>query len=492
MFDIGLLSWWYAPNYGAVLTAFALEQYLKSQGYSVLMIDTPDYVRIKDDEIRNFNSPSQIFIRKHCNVSERYKDQVDILRLNSLCKCYIVGSDQMWNYAPGYFKEDGGYYFLDFADYNKKKISYASSFGDNIFRDDSSSILPYIKRFSGVSVREKTGLDICKEFFDVNAEYVVDPVFLLNKDRYVELTVESNIEINNPYLFAYMLSPTRDKWKQILDVAKNEKLKVIYCGDMRSELKGDKNVYCPDNVEYIKLPSIEDWLSLIYYSSKVMTDSYHGVCLSILFQKNFIQLRRDDQPERFKSLYESIGLNDKLTNNIDYLNVDLKFELWIKKSKQWLNEQLLLDEKKKDINALYCQTEIQVLWKFVRELQLVCKQNRRMLFKMYIDGRITGKKVVIRCGGKHTEELLKIINTNNVIGIWDANYTCDTILGLPCFHSAEDVIELNPNAILISSYKYKDDILNELRSLCINAEIIEPYSECFSLGMEYPYEFFRD
>ena len=51
-FDIGLMGMWYGPNYGSVMTYYALNTILKKMGYSVLMID-------KHYSERDFELPSR-------------------------------------------------------------------------------------------------------------------------------------------------------------------------------------------------------------------------------------------------------------------------------------------------------------------------------------------------------------------------------------------------------------------------------------------------
>ena len=95
-FDIGLMGMWYGPNYGSVMTYYALNTILKKMGYSVLMID-------KHYSERDFELDDQLHSRKFAKAHyENFfpavlKEEHDVL--NDYCDTFILGSDQVWNYG---------------------------------------------------------------------------------------------------------------------------------------------------------------------------------------------------------------------------------------------------------------------------------------------------------------------------------------------------------------------------------------------------------
>lgn len=491
MYDLGLITWWFAPNYGAALTAFALYEYLCDMGFSVLMPDVPDYVLKGDVESRLKDSPTRVFIQKYCIIGERYKDEVDVLHLNRLCRNYIVGSDQLWNCVYGQFDSQGAYYFLDFAGNNKGKISYGTSFGEDCFRDDKNKIKVYINQFDAVSVREEAGVEICKVDFGKEAALVVDPVFLIDNDRYRQIASSSRFNLDEDYTFVYMMRPTPEKWVEIVEGCRCNNNKIYYCTDLRRDLQNIQD-YFPEEIEKISCPSVEDWLYLLIHASTVYTDSYHGICMSIIMKKNCIQLNREEQVGRFDSLYKMLAITNKKMDTADYNTMSNKLEAWRLKSKKWLNNSLLEVGERGIMSEERYKDELQLQWKMIRSLQQQISDNRKILMKVYIEGRIAGKRIVIRGGGKHTEELLKLIDSReSIIGIWDPTATVNDIFEKTCFKTWEECCRSGAEYVLVSSYKYKDQIVGELRDKGLSKYIIEPYSEWRKMGIIIEREFYK-
>ena len=74
-------------------------------------------------------------------------------------------------------------YYLNF-DHKAKRISYASSFGRDIISDEEAYLVKTeLVEYNALSVRELSGIKIIHELTGRNAELVLDPVFLLNKEK---------------------------------------------------------------------------------------------------------------------------------------------------------------------------------------------------------------------------------------------------------------------------------------------------------------------
>ena len=102
--------------------------------------------------------------------------------------CLLVGSDQTWN--PLISREQCLAYFLDFGGDQVRRVSFASSFGVNMWPESHKELLPAIDkllhRFSGISVREVTGQNILKQQFSLDSSLVLDPTML--HSSYAEIT----------------------------------------------------------------------------------------------------------------------------------------------------------------------------------------------------------------------------------------------------------------------------------------------------------------
>lgn len=86
-----------------------------------------------------------------------------------------------------------------------------------------------------------------------------------------------------------------------------------------------KNAYLPNtNFPILRslYPSVETWLSLIKNSYYVITDSFHGMVFSIIFERNFIVIvNKKRGVARFTSLLEKLGLEDRIVTNTEDVEI---------------------------------------------------------------------------------------------------------------------------------------------------------------------------
>lgn len=361
---LALLSFHNAANYGAGLQAYALQRYLEDQGFET------EYIDYQNDERRNsydmlfhirtsivnhqwidamkyFVGTPFLLLRKrkfshfysklHCTKNTYYKPQ----QLDELSDCYdkyVVGSDQVWN------PNNNGYdttFLLSFVNSNKKKISYSSSFGitsvPDIIRDEYKKYLGF---FSHLSCREMQGCKLIKELTGREATHVLDPVFLLDSEKWDECIRKKN---NDSFIFCYT-----NRKSQLSDFFRTTNY----------QLNGNK-IY--KLTRYVKLgdfvsPSIrikytmspEEFLGNIRDSKLVITASFHCIALSIIFNKQFVCFVTGDKgkDERVVGLLQALGLEDRIyTPNmsiedinkpINYDKVNMKKAELVKHSSNYL------------------------------------------------------------------------------------------------------------------------------------------------------------
>ncbi|WP_299360449.1 polysaccharide pyruvyl transferase family protein [uncultured Parabacteroides sp.] len=309
---IGILTFHYAFNYGGVMQAFALLSFLKLHGHDAYIID-----RVRDN-----HGSFKVWIKRHivdpiigsrfiafsnkylCPKTKTISNSNDMRKLNlDDFAAIIVGSDQLWRSE---FTEVGYNYFLDFVDDQTKKVAYAVSFGKPEWRAGKLSadkVKKYLKRFDLITVREVSGLDICKKGFSVDAKLVLDPTFLLAKVDYINLL---NLkEQDNNYVLSYILEKNKEKCSFI---------------DLASKFLGvsSKNMILSSSNFVSSGPSIPKWVENFYNAKFVITDSFHGTAFSIIFNKQFVILEpKDTQNVRFLSLLKLLGLLDRYVSSID-------------------------------------------------------------------------------------------------------------------------------------------------------------------------------
>lgn len=310
-YDIGVVGWWYNLNYGGTLTYYALHQVLKEMGFEVLMIArTSEEPTYKPDT----TSIPYRFALKHYNISRNWSRK-EMSSLNEHCSAFISGSDQLFN--PVLWQWSGPEYFLDFVNPQNKKISYASSFG-NEFRninDLSDKIEYWLNRFDAISVREDYGVEIAKNEFGIVAQKVLDPVFLCDVDEYVRLAADSKAIIPSNYVVNFILDPSDEKRKIIEYISTKlgkDYINLINADDIDANTKKLNMRNTMANAD------IEDWIKYYLNCDFVFTDSFHGTCFAIIFQKPFISFANMKRGEkRFISLLSEFDLMSRLVYSMD-------------------------------------------------------------------------------------------------------------------------------------------------------------------------------
>lgn len=218
---------------------------------------------------------------------------------------FICGSDQIWCSTTLYVDP---LMYLRFAPKNKR-IAYAPSIGRDFIPDyNRRRMKKYISEIPHLSVREKEGQRLIKELTGLNAEVVLDPTLLRQKNDWDELKVEPNIQ--EKYLLCYFLdAPSKETQEQIFHYAKEKNLEIVALGNVLSicEEKGLKVTY-PDC-------GPKEFLGWIDKTEVVVTDSYHGMLFSVLYEKQFWAVERAyqqyDQSSRQKTVLDMFGVNGR-------------------------------------------------------------------------------------------------------------------------------------------------------------------------------------
>lgn len=525
-YDFGLSGYWYTANYGAALTGYALNAYIRELGYSVLMIDLPEFQFVGKNEYRDENSPTRRFIRKNCSVSKMYKTEMELNELNDLCHDFILGSDQMWNWRKNRYRDEGAFYLFDYVTRNKRIIAYSTSFGVDTFdgTNEDKRVFGYLlQRFFRVSVREKEGVEIARNLFGVDATVVVDPVFLLKKEDYIthiQYAKIDTLELPEKFIFLYLLQPTEDKLYYARRTAEQLGLNIVAVSDLDPDyIKYDGCVEWDMN--YFDKIEVEDWLYLMNKAEYVVTDSYHGLCLSLIFHKHFTALNPRGGLSRFFTVADideiaeriCIDINENkayklLTKQIDYKKIDEHLKAKIEASKAWFNNALIDSQRGYEDSDIYdiarfmmqlfqqdLESKVKLMEDTINtELHSIKKQVimcRYHIVKLFLEKILRKRSVAIRCAGVHTKELLKLISNLEVVKcIWDKNVSDKEIYGYPCIKTEKSLKEYQIDTILISSYRYRHEIKNELKDISKEYEIIDLYEELENAGIVFESEFY--
>ena len=249
------------------------------------------------------NKFASFYKRLNCTNKTYYNAQ----QLNEIADSYdkyVVGSDQVWN------PHNNGHdiaFLLSFVKNNQKKISYSSSFGIASIPDDmTDDYKKYLSDFSYLSSREELGCQLIKDLTGREAKHVLDPVFLLDSEKWSECISKT---VKEDYIFCYT-----NRENQLSDFFKTTKYQLdgskIY--KLTRYVKLSDFINATVKVKYTMSP--EEFLSIIRDSKMVLTASFHCLALAIIFNKQFVCFITGDKgkDERVMGLLRSLGLTDRI------------------------------------------------------------------------------------------------------------------------------------------------------------------------------------
>lgn len=366
-------------NYGGVLQAFALHKKVKELGFNADVLyyvngKNPVYPSTKDQlkqygvkdilgkvkekaQAKMFNGKvSDIFAgraslfdkfrKEYISTNGPFNDDT-LIKSQDEYFAYISGSDQIWN--PNAARNG---FLLSMIDDEHKKIAYAASIGRSVLSAHEAEVMiPLIKRYDSVSVREKTACELLSEKGVEQVSVVLDPTLVLDKQEWQKLCLPK--ENKRKYVLCYFFSESRAYREEIADYCKKNDLDLYYIPYANQcYVRGD------DGGKGIKQENVGpiEFLSLINNAEAVFTDSFHGTVFSIIFNKNFVVYERDkkghsaSKNSRIYDLLSSLSLNNRLYSggaleeyfekDIDYKDVEDKLQVLRKSSIEFLGNAL--------------------------------------------------------------------------------------------------------------------------------------------------------
>lgn len=387
-FDIGIVSNYFAENFGGSLTQYALYHTLEDMGYSCLMIERPEDAKDK----ASLESIKHIYKEipyPEAAMAQQRKTKAEMEDLNRFCSTFVVGSDQLFQF--GLYQKLGKYVTLDWVTDDHKKIAYAASFGHDKIWGDKAEIAKmgyYMRKFDAFSVREESGVSLTKRVFDVDSVQVLDPVFLCDRKHYDALIAKSQRKLSRHVIGSYILDPSLDKAAIIRTIQKKLGIKAQIFSEFNHSEEYVKSLAGLD-VQHL---TVEERLQLISECDFFVTDSFHGTCLAIIMQKPFVTILNEDRGgSRFYSLLSLLGLKDRLILNsgdldgntvifqpIHYEKVNKVLHEERNRSIGWLKNALTAEKIMKytefDVLSMMIQEQqkkIQVMEKQIQRLALV-------------------------------------------------------------------------------------------------------------------------
>ena len=361
---IGILTFHNAHNYGAVLQAYALKTKLNRMGYDASVLNYQNkyiaktYRKVlhidfwKRDilpsrwgkvirEVRDvfyglkeWQKQWKVFedfiAEKLLDGDSRQLSLEEVAARN--CDVYILGSDQIWARELTHGMEPA--YFGQFAPENKK-ISYAASVPNgSIPENEKPFFKQYLQSLSHISVREEKLASALRELTGREVDTVIDPTLLLEREDYQSLLYEKPLK-QGDYVFAYFVVEN-----EILSRCAKKAAELMGCELLELHYKKTPQI-CGDNMIFDAGPS--EFLTYIRDAKMVVTNSFHGTVFSILFQKKFYSVYKENG--RIDNLLGFLGLKERHITEENQVRIEQEID-YAK------SEELLQEYRKQSVEFL--------------------------------------------------------------------------------------------------------------------------------------------
>ena len=348
-------------NYGSALQTWALNRAVTQLGHYPILLDyCPDILKDKDplNPMKNMwdtdeeskemcelsleaieknyykfeDFYSKFFNRSREYLSENFEDVVDNEKIDG----FICGSDTI--FCIDEFGFDDGYY-ANYSCMKKHSVSYAASFGDSHFSDDSYRRLnELLGNFNFIGLRENDMIEYVKSVTKVPVYRTIDPTLLLTQEDYDSIAVNRIVKDKYLLLYARRYNPIMEQYAE--RIASENGWKIVEIS-LRAINKNK-----PNRIMFYEA-GVEEFLSLVKYSEHVVTNSFHGMIFAVQYKKIFDVFSREQCDTKIEEVLQLFGLQDRLiregTDNIEKCNID--YEVVHNRIKLARDESLRILEK---------------------------------------------------------------------------------------------------------------------------------------------------
>lgn len=328
---VGILTTYFAANFGAMLQPYALKRVLELQGYDV------EFIRYKQQAVYESHkafSIQRIFAKgiaaaignllalpfamvqdKKMQAFKRMylqtpDDFVDTIPQDK--DYYLFGSDQIWNPINTNGFDD--IYFGAFpTKEDAKKIAYAAS-GECIEETEENAkyLTDKLQNFDAIGVREESLKHKLQRLTHrKDMQVVVDPTLLADKTILDELP-EKNVMKSEKYVFFYQLRQSVAFLPKIHAFARQKGCKLLV---ISSTPKKDCLTYAMKHrdVTYLPAAGMEEFLGAIRHADYVFTPSFHGNVFAIVYNRPLFSLvLKDGLNNRAHDLLVTLGMENRL------------------------------------------------------------------------------------------------------------------------------------------------------------------------------------
>lgn len=321
MKTVGILTFHFVHNYGALLQAWALQTFLEQSGYDVQFINfrprehsdryslkEPFFKMLHPGWIRSFSKNFQRvrtgrtfdrFIYRNVRQTRCFLTHKKIAENPPAFDFYIAGSDQIWN--DGITGKISTYY-LDFVQ-SGKKIAWAASLSDTVSDFQRECFKRFLPVFSAVTLREKQHADFIADVSGKEISVVLDPVFLPDLQNWIAFSEKSRFKFQGKsYILVYCLGNQQAVTQEASRKAKQLSVPVYSIHPFNHPFPGADKTLCSTGPH--------EFVYLIRNAACVVTDSFHATAFSVLFNTPLVTLPPEGNAGRIHSLLEELQLSD--------------------------------------------------------------------------------------------------------------------------------------------------------------------------------------
>lgn len=358
---IGILTFHSAHNYGAVLQAWSLQEYLRQKGHDVEIVNLRLPVIDKlyrltyrtNREICRSKWVNQLanegyyqlrcvysclkhpgkwekyhkfehFINHQLPITKVFHSYEELQQAQLYYDALIAGSDQIWNAVM--MKGIDPAYFLQFGNKDALRISYAASIGTEEIPPKYQLLFArYLREFDVISVREKKARDQVMQHTDKPVGLAADPTFLLEKTDFDK--IRKKIKKKQKYIYVHNVHLTRvDEALNSVVEEMSGRLGLPVVHNWKSRMFSNEAGHFTGG--------IEEFLGVVSEAEYVITNSFHCTVFAVIYHKNFITVPHFKHPDRMRNLLEDLGIPERLIDtggnipkgfenrNIDYIHVE--------------------------------------------------------------------------------------------------------------------------------------------------------------------------
>jgi polysaccharide pyruvyl transferase WcaK-like protein len=190
---------------------------------------------------------------------------------------------------------------------NGYTVSYAASFGDANFNNETYAILNQkLKNFKALGVRENKMIPYVKEHTDLPVFRTIDPTLLLEAKDYEEITAP-RIE-KEKYLLLYARRYNKEMFDYADRVANQNGWKVVDISLRAENANRHRMAY---------EAGVEEFMSLVKNCEFMVTNSFHGIIFATQFRRPYVAFSRESGDSKIAELLALFGLSDRLLVNGD-------------------------------------------------------------------------------------------------------------------------------------------------------------------------------